>query len=248
MRRLARGVAARLAQWVPTPVWRTLARVVFFVLAQKPPRAALRALLEVESELARRLNEASACYEGGVHVKHRLTRYHDFFAERVQAGEQVLDIGCGVGAVAASVAEWSGADVTAIDLDAQAIADANARYRRPNLLFVRGDALVDLEPRPVDVVILSNVLEHIEDRPGFLRAVGGRFAPGRWLIRVPMIDRDWRVPLRQELGLFAFSDPTHFTEYTRASFEAELASAGLRVCHLQVNWGEIWAEARLEAT
>jgi hypothetical protein len=57
-----------------------------------------------------------------------------------------------------------------------------------------------------------------------------------------MIDRDWKVPLREELGLFHFSDPTHFTEYTRESFEQEVADAGLVVKEIVINWGEIWAE------
>jgi hypothetical protein len=57
-----------------------------------------------------------------------------------------------------------------------------------------------------------------------------------------MIDRDWRVPLREELGEFHFTDPTHFTEYTRESFEREMAAAGFAVRELQINWGEIWAE------
>jgi hypothetical protein len=59
-----------------------------------------------------------------------------------------------------------------------------------------------------------------------------------------MIDRDWHVPLRQELGLFHFSDPTHYVEFTRDSFAAEIEAAGFRVVALQVNWGEIWAEVR----
>ena len=40
-----------------------------------------------------------------------------------------------------------------------------------------------------------------------------------------------------------FSDPTHYTEYTQQSFEEELREAGLAIAHLQINWGEIWAEA-----
>jgi hypothetical protein len=62
-----------------------------------------------------------------------------------------------------------------------------------------------------------------------------------------MFDREWRVPLRKELGLYYFSDPTHFIEYTRDSFEREMAEARLDIVHLQVNWGEIWAEVRPRA-
>jgi hypothetical protein len=61
---------------------------------------------------------------------------------------------------------------------------------------------------------------------------------------VPLSTRDWRVPLRKELGLFHFSDPTHYTEYTQESFEDEIRQAGLQVTDLRINWGEIWAEAK----
>jgi SAM-dependent methyltransferase len=245
MRQLARRIAPIAVRVTPRVVPRLLARLALYALAQQPPGAALRDLLDVEADLTQRENEAAARYNGGVHVKHRLTGYHNFFVERVRATERVLDIGCGIGAVAASIAERSAAPVLGIDLSAENIDAARKRYGRSNLTFVQGDALLDLDPQPFDVVVLSNVLEHIEHRVRFLCAVRERFNPSRWLIRVPMIDRDWRVPLRQELGIFAFSDPTHYVEYTQASFLAELTEAGMEVSHLQVNWGEIWAEARV---
>jgi len=71
--------------------------------------------------------------------------------------------------------------------------------------------------------------------------------PGRWLIRVPMFNRHWFVPLRKELGMSYFSDQTHYTEYTQQSFEEELEAAGLAITYQQINWGEIWAEATSNA-
>ncbi len=127
------------------------------------------------------------------------------------------------------------------------IAEARGRFRHPALQFVQGTAPADVPARPFDVVVASNVLEHIEHRPEFLDGIQRRTHAARWLIRVPMANRDWRVPLRAELGLFPFGDPTHFTEYTRESFETEIDRAGFEVCHLQVNWGEIWAEVRPRA-
>jgi hypothetical protein len=105
-----------------------------------------------------------------------------------------------------------------------------------------GEAPQSLSRDRFDVIVLSNVLEHIKDRMFFLREVQTRATPSRWLVRVPMFDRDWRPSLRRELGLFAYGDPTHYTEYTRASFQLEMAEAGFVINHLQVNWGEIWAE------
>ena len=62
------------------------------------------------------------------------------------------------------------------------------------------------------------------------------------MLRVPLFEREWRVPLKKELGLEWRLDSTHETEYTLESFEEEMSRAGLRIAHLEVRWGEIWAE------
>ena len=89
---------------------------------------------------------------------------------------------------------------------------------------------------------MSNVLEHIDDRVGFIKKVQKEIAPKRWLIRVPRFDRDWIVPLAQELGLDSRLDETHFTEFTPESFEQETGEAGLKISYIESRWGELWAE------
>jgi SAM-dependent methyltransferase len=212
-----------------------------FATARQPARDALVELLEIDRVVSGQIDLAAIEYGDGVHVKHRLMKYHDFFVDRIGQGERVLDVGCGYGAVAHSIATRAGARVTGIDLDSRNIAQAQ-RFAGPQLTFVQGEAPRDLKWEHFDVVVLSNVLEHVEARPAFLQQLRDKASPSRLLIRVPMIDREWRVPLRAELGLYRYSDPTHFTEYTRDGFEREMAEAGFAVTHLQVNWGEIWAE------
>ena len=205
-------------------------------------RIAMRLLLIIDNLVSKLINRLAISYDGGVHVKHRLMRYHDFFVNRIAPGERVLDVGCGYGAVAYSLATRAGARVTGIDLNEANVAKARGKFHHPNLTFVHGDARTSLPSGPWDVLVLSNILEHIERRIFFLTELQQGLRPSRMLIRVPMIDRDWRVPLREELGMFHFGDSTHFTEYTAESFEKELREAGLSIRHVQYNWGEIWAE------
>jgi SAM-dependent methyltransferase len=230
---------------LPRSVRRQVLRMGLRAASRGAPAPALRELLQLDTDLAGLIDETAMRHGGGVHPKHHLTGYHDFFVERVRPGERVLDIGCGYGAVAHAVATRAGACVTGIDLDAANIAEARRRFVHAGLSFVHGDATRELPGGPggrFDVIMASNVIEHLERRVEFYRAVQARACASRWLVRVPMIDREWRVPLRRELGLRYFSDPTHFTEYTRASFETEVKAAALDIVHLQVNWGEIWAE------
>jgi 2-polyprenyl-3-methyl-5-hydroxy-6-metoxy-1,4-benzoquinol methylase len=207
-------------------------------------RSAMRVLLRADDFLTKCINRLAIEYDGGVHVKHRLMKYHDFFVERISPGERVLDVGCGYGAVAYSVASRAGAVVVGIDLRAENIVKARQLFQHPNLSFLQGDVLHGLPKESFDVIMLSNILEHIEQRVEFLTIVHERLSPQRCLIRVPMFNRDWRVPLREELAMSYFSDPTHYTEYTQESFEKEIRAAGLTITHLQINWGEIWAEVR----
>ena len=207
-------------------------------------RSAMRVLLRADDFLTKCINRLAIEYDGGVHVKHRLMKYHDFFVERISPGERVLDVGCGYGAVAYSVASRAGAVVVGIDLRAENIVKARQLFQHPNLSFLQGDVLHDLPRESFDVIMLSNILEHIDRRVEFLVTAHERLSPKRCLIRVPMFNRDWRVPLREELAMSYFSDPTHYTEYTQESFEKEIRTAGLTITHLQINWGEIWAEVR----
>ena len=208
------------------------------------PASALRELLQLETDLHGMIDETVMRYGDGVHVKHRLMRYHDFFVERIHAGERVLDVGCGYGAVAHSIAERAGAQVVGIDSVAANIDAARRMFSHPRLTFVVGEAPRDVPRERFDVVVASNVLEHIEHRRRFLTEIDAAAKPARWLIRVPMFNRDWRVPLRKELGMFSFCDPTHFVEYTRDTFAAEMRDAGYAITDQQINWGEIWAEVR----
>jgi len=100
-----------------------------------------------------------------------------------------------------------------------------------------------LSDESCNAVILSNVLEHLAGRPAFLRRVKETLGPERILIRVPVFERDWRVPLRKELGVEWRLDDTHEIEYTLESFSEEMFEAGLKSDHIEVHWGKIWAEA-----
>jgi hypothetical protein len=76
-----------------------------------------------------------------------------------------------------------------------------------------------------------------------LRALREHAGARRLLIRVPALQRDWTVPLRQEVGLPHFSDPEHKLEYDPQLLQSELAEAGWVMGEPQLNWGEIWVEA-----
>ena len=214
------------------------------LVQQDKPERALRFLFELENRLYQLEGQTSVRYGGGIHTKHRHTNYHQFFIKNLKPGERVLDIGSGNGFLAYDVvASIRNISVVGIELNKSNVKFACEHYQHPNLVFIHGDALKNMPEEKFDVVILSNVLEHIEDRVGFLKNIAKLTHSKRLLIRVPQYDRDWRVPLKDELGVDSRLDKTHFTEYTREKFLEELSLANLQPTHMEFRWGEIWSIA-----
>jgi len=224
-----------------------LEEFIYFIAVSRvntlPADESLRFLFRLGNRFYLIEGQQAIRYGGGLHTKHRHIKYHEFFVKRIHHGERVLDIGCGNGALSFDVAEKAGAKVTSIDMSAESIAMAGERYSHPRISYEVRDALVNLPEGTYDVVILSNVLEHLPKRSEFLRKVTTVSSPGRFLIRVPLFERDWRVPLKRELGVEWRLDSTHETEYILESFDQEMADAGLQITYQEVRWGEILAEA-----
>lgn len=203
-------------------------------------------LAAIDAPIYNLQGQAAAEAEGGLHPKHRLMRYHDFFTDRITPGERVIDLGCGVGALAASIAETSRAVVTGMDWTPASLEKARkaaADRGLSRLSFTQGDITKDRAAGPFDVVVLSNVLEHITERPERLRVWREWYHPKRLLIRVPAFDREWRVPWKKELGVEWRLDVTHETEYTQGQLEDELKRAGLRAAEWVIRWGEYYVTA-----
>ncbi|MBI4710471.1 MAG: class I SAM-dependent methyltransferase [Nitrospirae bacterium] len=189
----------------------------------------------------------AAAAEKGVHPKHRLTDYHRFFLDNINSEDHVLDAGCGHGLVARDVA-LKAREVICIDLNEKHIEGAKRNCRdipAGKIKFIHGDATAYDFKHSFDKIILSNVLEHIEDRIGFLIKIK-KLAPV-FLLRVPMINRDWMTLYKKELGLEYRLDRSHFIEYTLESFKDELAKAGLEIESYSIQFGEIWAKAKSQS-
>lgn len=209
-------------------------------------------LLRLHNQLYFLLTKFGPVYFNGVHPKHLVLKYKEWFKEQVQPGQHVLDIGCNAGDLSKAMAD-GGARVTGIEINPQAVQQAKNVYRDMNLSFIHADALsfdygtLDVQ----DTVVLSNVLEHIEDRPGFIRKLISQVnwdsdKAQRFLIRVPRRDRDWVTLIKAKIGVYYFSDPTHFIEYELEELEAELVAAGLKVISHECRYGESYVVASVK--
>ncbi len=233
-----------LFRWLPERICvSSLSTIAWMLAAGRGPKAGLRLLLELNNKIYSLTGKLACDYGMGLHPKHRLMRYHDFFVNRLTPGETVIDIGCGKGALTQDMAMLGGVKVTGIELSESSFLEAKQKYGHDRVRYVHGNVLKDLPDESFDAAVMSNVLEHLENRVDFLKEAQLRLKPKRWLIRVPLYERDWRVPLMDELGIDYRLDHTHYIEYTQEQFVQELDQAGLEIIYQETRWGEIWCEA-----
>ncbi len=82
----------------------TIGLVSFFIKLGSPARS-LKFLLRLDSALYKLQGQLSIVYGNGIHPKHHLMNYHDFFVSRISGNDHVMDIGRGIDAVAYDVAQ-----------------------------------------------------------------------------------------------------------------------------------------------
>ena len=91
----------------------------------------IKNLFLIKDKLDWIINERAIKYGNGVHPKHLLTNYHQFFIDRIKDGESVLDVGCGNGSVAISIAKRNlNSFITGIDLDKNNIKFAKEKQKK----------------------------------------------------------------------------------------------------------------------
>jgi SAM-dependent methyltransferase len=99
--------------------------------------------------------------------------------ERLRPGDKVVDFGAGAGTFAAPLAE-QGLDVICVEPDPMLA----ARLREQRL---RNCTMIDeVADHSIDLIYTFNVLEHVADDQGTVRALARKLAPGgRLLVYVP---------------------------------------------------------------
>lgn len=165
----------------------------------------------------------------------------------------ILDVGCAHGTIGALLADARGAAVPAIDgiePDPAWAAEARPWYRTVHVARVE-DA--DLPDGAYAQVVLADVLEHLPDPGDTLRRLRrAATADARFVLSVPNVAHlSARLLLlagrwpQMERGIF---DRTHLQFWTRDTFAAELAAAGLRVVRWEatpVPLEQVWPDDRL---
>lgn len=198
----------------------------------------IKFLIKLHIFLYNIINSLIVKSNNGVHPKHKITNYHQFFIQNIDKDSSVLDIGCGIGALSYDVAKKAKL-VIGIDINKKFIDIASQKFKKDNITYIFDNAITYKFDNSFDYIILSNVLEHIKDRIKFLNKI--KKLSRIILLRVPCLNRDWFTLFKKDLGLDYRLDQSHYIEYTVESLTKELNAAGLQLISYSIQFGEIWA-------
>lgn len=139
-------------------------------------------------------------------------------------GPRVLDAGCGIGNFV-ELLRGRAEHVLAVDLSPQNLAVLRARFRdAPEVEVLATDLDVEreaLRARAVDTVVCLDVLEHLDDDAGLLRAFHAILPPGGGLfVKVPALP--WLYGSLDE-------ESDHRRRYTRRGLVTLVRAAGFDV-------------------
>lgn len=154
-------------------------------------------------------------------------------AARPLSGRAALDIGCGAGLVCEPLVRL-GAAVTGVDAAAENVsaAAAHAEAMGLDIRYMAGE-VAGLDIGTFDLVTCLEVIEHVADKPAFLRDVAARLAPGGLLVMsTPNRTAASRVLLvgAAEAVGYVPRGTHHWEDFvTPEELEALLAEAGLTV-------------------
>jgi len=173
-----------------------------------------------------------------------------FLLAHVQAGERVLDVGCGEGRFTAALA-GAGASVVGIDVAEEPLRRARARDPELDLRVVDGEGAWDLADACFDVVWAGEVIEHVADTAAWLSEVRRVLrSGGRLLVSTPAHGR-LRLA-RMALSRRAFAqhfDPLgdHLRFYSRETLSRLIGEFGFEQINVRGAGGLPGARALLLA-
>lgn len=206
-------------------------------------RSKLRLYLDLEWIFDRLATEESFRYYATNEHPFRI-QAHRFLLRRIGPGSIVLDLGCNAGDLTRVIAARA-LEVVGVDHNEDVISRAKKASEASNLTFHHTDALTFLRSteKRFDTLILSHILEHLDDPAEFLRDHKDHFE--QIYIELPDFDKNYLNHFRLEVGSkLVYTDDDHVREFDRDELRDLLESCGIRIVEVEYRFGiqRLWCE------
>lgn len=165
---------------------------------------------------------------------------NDFLINLIPKNSYVLDIGCGRGHIVNRLIDKT-TNIIGIDNDKYSIEIAKKSILNTPIQFFCVDVfkyLKENEDKKFNVIILSHILEHLDNPNKFLFNLADK--ADYLYVEVPDIEATYLNIYRETLKVdLIYSDADHVTEFDRKSLEMIINEAGLFVLKAEFRYGVI---------
>jgi len=154
---------------------------------------------------------------------------HQYAVEAVPAGAKVLDIGAGVGAIAAALVE-KGCETAVVDQRAPAEGVGAVKVFQQDL-----DAPLVFDPKDYDYLLMLDVIEHLKDPEQFIERLRARLdhTPRTLVLTTPnvafVVQRLMLLSGQFNYGKAGILDRTHHRLFTFRTVRHLLRDAGFKI-------------------
>jgi len=198
------------------------------------PKRKLKLLLDLSWIFSRLAHES--IFKTDINLK--LSDEDDIIVTFIAQDASVLDIGCGHGGVIRRILKKT-KNIVGVDYDAYSINKAKERFQDTGVVLICDDIFNYLKQQKdtnFDYIILSHVLEHIDEPELFLKSLKG-FAKN-FYIEVPDFESTHLNLYRKHVGTdLIYSDADHVSEFTRVELEKIIISCGLQIVKSEFRFG-----------
>jgi len=185
---------------------------------------------------------AEKYYTGYQHPRKKHTA--DIIKRFINSESSVLDLGCYNGDILNLLSPVT-QHLYGVDTDRAAIQEGKSKY--PDIHFSCEDLFYFMpkQENGFDVLILSHVLEHMDDPEQFLMQYKKHFK--FMYIEVPDFDKLYLNHHRMDLGLsLNYTDPDHINEFNREDLAALLQNCGIEIIKAEYRFAvqKLWCKVR----
>ena len=151
-----------------------------------------------------------------------------FIVQQLEPQSKILEVGCFLGRYCDYFAS-QGHIPTGVDISPEVIDEGKKLFPELDLRCTDGKALnEEFEENSFDVVVASEVIEHVLHPDAFLRSIRSVLKPGGKLLLTTQNSNAIHYRLRMLVGKFRW-DETHLRLYSKPELKNEIEKGGFRV-------------------